>query len=102
MKETLIRIRDRIKKGWCQEYAAIDYSGRSCLTSNPAAVSWCLVGAISLESSSPEIQNSAYNLLIQTLSNDGQVFCTLSSFNDTHGQTSEAVQALIDRAIATL
>lgn len=89
----LIAARKRItpKGAWCQGAAAKDADGCSVYSpDNPAAVSWCALGATGLGAASGEADAVL----------DRCVPGNLANWNDYPKRTQKEVLALFDKAIA--
>lgn len=87
----LIAARKRItpKGAWCRGACARNHFGNFTYTEDPAAVAWCVVGAI-------ELDNGARGALYAAMDSDD----SLSAWNDAPGRTQKEVLALFDKAIA--
>lgn len=49
IRRVLGAVRERLARGWCQHYVAVNAAGQEVTLGSTQAVSWCLVGAVSME-----------------------------------------------------
>lgn len=83
---------------WTQGYFARDAAGQECVSKDPAAQCWCIVGAmVRLGSDDPRPDVEFINVLKAHLGPAGR---SLSMWNDAPGRTHADVLALLDRVIA--
>lgn len=98
VKEDLIKARAKIAAGWCQGVPARNAQGSPVYADSSAAVSFCIVGALSALGLGDYEYSAAYAALHAR--SGMSCLASLSRFNDTHGRTQEEVLALFDKAIA--
>jgi hypothetical protein len=103
VKEVLIQAREKIARpgGWTRGCSARDIAGRSVLTTDPDARSWCAVGAImgAARENGSDWQD-AFNQIHRLAVTDNPSL-TVTGWNDRSGRTQDEVVALFDRAIAS-
>lgn len=93
--ETLRVARERVAQGWTQGWFARTADGVLCGARDPAAVCWCIRGAIC--STSDDSLDRAVEALRDTLGWDN-----IAAWNDADGRTQAEVLALFDATLATL
>lgn len=93
----LKRAKKRIEKGWCQREYAVGAAGVPCGPRNPAAVSWCAVGALEACTQDWLAIDTCRELLEESLLKGATQY--LQIFNDRPGITKEDVINLYNRAI---
>lgn len=94
--DTLRRTRERIAKrsAWTQGVYARTKYGKACISNDPRAVRWCLIGALSCEA---VVGTDEWRTAINALTNvTGSA--SLAYWNDNRKKHAE-VPAAIDRAI---
>jgi hypothetical protein len=74
------------ERNWCKGSGAVTPTGRKVSASDPDAVAWCALGALSRVAKTNGLRSNTAKVLWQTLPFD---FYTVTSFNDdddtTHG-----------------
>lgn len=93
--------RERVARGWSQNYFARDAAGNGCPVNSRKAKCWCAVGAVYAAATTHPVRTPALERLREALpgaSRTGEV----EWFNDHPLTTQADVLALFDRAIAAL
>ena len=78
------------RTGWTQMYIACDKDGDSCDPCSPAAVCFCLLGALDAQCSDKEHWYSAHKLLLRRI-----IGPSVSLWNDDPDRTKEEVIAAL-------
>lgn len=81
-----------IRKGWCQGTSALDHSGTPCVPTSPAAVAWCIYGAI--YAAYPEDIRKRESICQAIRNRVGQP--TLPDWNDAMGRTQQEAVDLLE------
>lgn len=89
MRETLIKAKQRIVKGFCKHSFARRFDGTPCSNSDPDAASFCIIGSLIGSG-----VNETINFLRSLSGSD-----SLTSWNDAPGRTQDEVLELLDKAI---
>jgi hypothetical protein len=99
VKEVLVAARwilDNV--GWCKGWYAKDAEGvRVWDYCTRSAACYCLMGAVAVVETTPELRNSALDLLAVLV--DPVNFASVSIWNDTLDRTKEEVLQIFDQAI---
>lgn len=105
-KDHLIAARKLVEANWCKGASAKDKSGRPVIASNPAAASFCLIGAIEKVTSPYEVDGTRdVSHVVEEVLRDRlrtEIGTGLiAPFNDHPKTTKDDVLALLDRTIET-
>ena len=82
---------DRLRKGWCRHYYANTADGTPVEYDDNQAVSWCLVGALRLESDDDKTEMYSVS---EEIRNHIDGF-SLATWNDARGRTQGEVLELL-------
>lgn len=93
-QEHLIAARAKIAQGWCQRAIARNAAGLPVNSNDPAAVSWCFIGALGAVVDSDSKKFYATFNIVDPLQPQ------VSVWNDDPARTQADVLALFDRLIA--
>lgn len=96
-KQFLQRTRDKIAQGWTQHTFARNMHGESVPPHSPAAVCWCMRGAMRTLPWDPELHPTrmmVYAALESVIDSRA-----ISYWNDEFGRTQAEVLAAIDKAM---
>ena len=86
-----MRPSDYLKRGWCQDVPAVDAAGVSVPSRDPAAVKWCMIGALSAVYSVTDDPWWQLRRVLRTLTRRSP-----GSFNDAEGRTQqECIDAML-------
>lgn len=99
VKETLIKAREFIAKGWTQGSLARDARGESVYEKSLEAVCWCAMGA--LYAATPTNVLDHRDALF-VLDRAGLGFGAIACYNDSTCKTQEDALAWFDRAIESV
>lgn len=92
VRSVLLRTKELIDRGWCQDHFEIEVGGKTCL---------CLASALSQAAkdldASPVFQD-AVDKICDRLNHFPSLACLLD-FNDTPGRTKEEVIALLESVL---
>jgi len=99
MKKLLQEVRDKVAAGWCQGPVAMTASDIATYACDPAAVRWCLFGAVTAVTYYADIAafhelEALLNRVARARHEYGYV-----SFSEEPGRTVEEVLAFLDEVI---
>jgi hypothetical protein len=108
VRDTLIKARGWIARGWCQRTSARAADGSQVMAADALATQWCAVGACA-RASFDDIPTERIHLFDNALATLRDVIAARDSnysrsepvavFNDAHGRTQAEVLAVFDAAI---
>jgi hypothetical protein len=98
VREHLIAARALVALGWCQGADAKDADGRMVYAKDPAASTWCVMGA--LRAADP-LWNSTFQCAVDAFRSAARLRrSSIAAWNDRPVTTQAYVLAVFDRAIA--
>ena len=111
IKETLVKAKQLVERGWVKMSFAIDDEGEPCSPMDENACGWCVSGAIQAASKykgasyiQAEEKNLFENVRSVFMTTNGIVGfgSTIMAWNDQFDRTKEEVLAAFDKAINCL
>lgn len=97
VRDVLVHVRELIEKGWTQGTYATDDLGIPVPENDPAACSYCLLGAIRTLRSNPYVSVPVLNTALTALEKTCGV---IDHWNDSEERTQADVLRMLDTLIA--
>ena len=89
-KDAFLRMAKRVRDGWCRHAGAVDKNGCPVRANSASAVEWCMIGAMSRETSSSLEYGDVHFLVSEKLRAMGSR-CHIAEWNDAVGRTRDEV-----------